>query len=781
MQPKTLLKQYFGYDDFREGQEAVIRSLLARHDVMAVMPTGAGKSICYQIPALMFSGITIVISPLISLMQDQVKALNAAGIHAAYINSSLTERQIAKAMELAEQGVYKIIYAAPERLETAAFLRFSQQVEISMVAVDESHCISQWGQDFRPSYRLITDFIRRLPVRPVVGAFTATATTEVREDIVRILVLEKPDVFVTGFDRPNLYFQVEQAEKQSFIENYVREHADESGIIYCATRKNTDAVFEMLVKKGIAARRYHAGMSAGDRMQSQNDFIYDRASVIAATNAFGMGIDKADVRYVIHYNMPSSMENYYQEAGRAGRDGEAASCILLFSAQDVMIQRMLLESKQFEEIPEDTVQLLKERDLLRLRQMEHYCQTTECLRNYILQYFGEETDHPCDNCGNCNREISMLDMTAQAKIVVNCVYEAQGRYGLTLILSCLRGADTARIAEVGMQNYRTYGALKEYSDQQVRALLTKMILLGYLQQTNERYSVLRVGDIAALMQESTAVMVPEVQETKHTAKARKKTRKGQLQANLTEDGNVLFEELRRLRASLAKADGVPPYIICGDRSLVDMCVKLPTDPEAVHEIYGFGENKAHRFGEVFSEAVHSYLEQHEGAVTCSLPEPDADASAQTRMHGTGRTGAETEQTEQADKKRRTKTGNGTKKEKTKKEFFLTLEEAERFAYSVDMTAIEVRDGLLQIHTPDPDEKKLTGVMITEFLLEIDLLEQDRGKGKGYFTASEKGRDLGIEMRDVTSRAGNVYQVPIYPEKVQKIIVQHFMGKGLPEE
>ena len=382
MDRSEALKVFFGYDTFKPGQEEIIDTILSGRDVLAIMPTGAGKSICYQVPAILLPGITVVISPLISLMQDQVKALNEAGIHAGYINSSLNEAQIAKAYQRASEGAYKILYVAPERLESYDFIDFTEKVLISMVTVDEAHCISQWGQDFRPSYLKIVDFIERLPDRPIVSAFTATATEEVKTDISCVLKMQDPRVVATGFDRENLYFDVQMFKKKDdFVLDYIRKHPDESGIIYCATRKNVDNLYELLVGAGVSAARYHAGMNNEDRKESQNDFTYDRTPVIVATNAFGMGIDKSNVRFVIHYNMPQSMENYYQEAGRAGRDGEPSQCILLFSPQDIMINKLLLEHKDFTDIPTEDVELIMQRDARRLQIMEGYCRTSGCLRN----------------------------------------------------------------------------------------------------------------------------------------------------------------------------------------------------------------------------------------------------------------------------------------------------------------------------------------------------------------------------------------------------------------
>lgn len=604
MNSTETLKYYFGYDSFRDGQENIINAILSGRDVLAIMPTGAGKSICYQVPALMLPGITIVISPLISLMQDQVKSLNEAGIHAAYINSSLSENQISKALSLAAQGHYKIIYVAPERLESSEFIWFAMNVEISMVTVDESHCISQWGQDFRPSYLKIVSFIEQLKKRPIVSAFTATATEEVKDDILCTLGLNNPVTVITGFDRGNLYYRVEHIKrKNDFITDYVKQHKDESGIIYCATRKNVDAVYELLFKNGVSVARYHAGMSNADRKKSQDDFIYDRDSVIVATNAFGMGIDKSNVRYVIHYNMPQSMENYYQEAGRAGRDGEPSQCILLFSAQDIMINRLLLENKDFSEISDEDAELVRERDAHRLRVMEMYCRGTGCLRNYILNYFGETTDTQCDNCGNCHRDYKEHDMTAQAKWVINCVAETRGRYGLNIVLGTLMGANRARIRELGTNNYKSYGALKEYTEDEIRDLIMLLIDEGYLIQTEGRYSVIKIGNgIERLRDDSNRIVVrrydeKEPERKKQTGAKRKKT------DELTSEGYDLFEKLRALRLEIAREESMPPYIIFSDKTLIDMCVKKPTNKDEMLNVSGVGEHKFAKYGERFIEAI----------------------------------------------------------------------------------------------------------------------------------------------------------------------------------
>lgn len=603
MNTRELLKTYFGYDSFRAGQENIINTILSGKDVLAIMPTGAGKSICYQVPALLLPGITIVISPLISLMQDQVKALNEAGIHAAFINSSLTDSQISKALARAAEGVYKIIYVAPERLESFEFLQFAAKVEISMVTVDEAHCISQWGQDFRPSYLKIVEFVRNLEMRPILSAFTATATEEVKNDILCILGLEHPNITITGFDRTNLYYRVESVKKKDdFVVDYIEKHPNESGIIYCATRKNVDNLHELLFKKGIAVTKYHAGMDNEIRKKNQDDFIYDRAPIIVATNAFGMGIDKSNVRYVIHYNMPQSMENYYQEAGRAGRDGEASQCILLFSAQDIMINKFLLENKDFTAIPEEDIELIQQRDIKRLQVMEGYCKTTACLRNYILEYFGEKTRQACDSCGNCHKEYKEVDMTEAAKWMINCVAETKGRYGVAIVLGTVLGANRARLKELGTIHYKSYGKLKEYSEAELRLLLNQLILDGYLYQTEEQYSVLKMGNISPLKNAETRVIV-KIHEEKAAVPKQKGSKKRSTDA-LTSAGYELFDRLRALRLTIAREESLPPYIIFSDKTLIDMCVKMPKDKAEMLNVSGVGAMKFEKYGQRFLDEIN---------------------------------------------------------------------------------------------------------------------------------------------------------------------------------
>ena len=613
MDAKEALKVYFGYDSYKPGQGEIIDAILAERDLLAIMPTGSGKSICYQVPAMLLPGITIVISPLISLMQDQVKALNEAGIHAGYINSSLTEGQIAKVYSRTISGGFQILYIAPERLESQEFIDFAGKIDISMVTVDEAHCISQWGQDFRPSYLKIVDFIDSLRKRPIVSAFTATATEEVKNDISCVLKLADPKIVVTGFDRENLYFDVETIKKKDdYVLEYVQKHPDDSGIIYCATRKNVDAIYELLSGAGVPAARYHAGMNHEDRKESQNDFIYDRVSVIVATNAFGMGIDKSNVRFVIHYNMPQSMENYYQEAGRAGRDGENSQCILLFSAQDVMINKFLLDKKEMDDVEADDIELIRQRDAQRLQAMEGYCKTTACLRNYILEYFGEKITAPCDNCGNCHREFSESDMTDDARWVINCVAETRGRFGLNIVLGTLLGASRARLKEVGATSYKSYGVLSQRNENDLRLLINQMLAEGYLVLTAGEYSVLKMGDISRLKDENTRVIVKKFEEKEKRVRSKNTGKRST--DTLTSAGYQLFEKLRQLRLVIAKEEKMPPYIIFSDKTLIDMCVKTPGNRQEMLDVSGVGERKYSKYGQRFLDEIGKFISENPDAV-----------------------------------------------------------------------------------------------------------------------------------------------------------------------
>jgi len=750
MTPREALKRYFGYDSFRPGQEEIVSALLAGRDALAIMPTGAGKSLCYQVPALLLPGLTLVISPLISLMQDQVKGLNAAGIHAAFINSSLTETQIAHALDLAAEGSYKLVYVAPERLESPVFRSFAAGADISMVTVDEAHCISQWGQDFRPSYLKILDFIDSLPRRPIVSAFTATATREVKDDIVCTLRLHDPKVLVTGFDRPNLYFQVERTRrKDDFVIQYLRDHPGESGIIYCATRKNVDKLQELLTEYGFAATKYHAGLSAEARRKNQNDFIYDTAPVIVATNAFGMGIDKSNVRFVLHYNMPQSMENYYQEAGRAGRDGLPSQCVLLFSAQDVIINKFLLDKKDFAEMDDEEADLLRQRDLQRLQTMERYCQTTECLRNYILAYFGEHPTAPCGNCGSCNNDFDEVDMTDAAKWMINCVAELHGRYGKAMLFGTLQGANRARLRELGAERFKSYGRMKDTPRETLERLLAQLLEDGYLVQSDDQYAVLHIGDIAPLKAGGQVLVKLPPQREPVQARAPKPKRRSPMDA-LTSAGLELFNQLRQLRFDTAQREGLPPYVVFGDKSLVDMCLRAPRRAEDMLGIYGMGERKYEKYGASFFAVIDAYRADHPDAVLSldpPAPEPEKPLPSEK------------------------------KKKPPKAErpaFYLTAEDARSFNYQDSYTGAELKAALIEA-AGDPDVKAPTIREIDEWLLAQRLIGMERLPTKGfYYVPTPAGVDAGLRSEDKVSARGTPYSVLLFTPEAQRMVVEHFI-------
>ena len=643
------LKQYFGYDSLRTGQEELINGILAGHDVLGIMPTGAGKSLCYQLPALMLKGITLVISPLISLMSDQVKALNQAGVHAAYINSSLTENQIRIALSYASQGRYKIIYVAPERLNTPRFLDFACNADISMLTVDEAHCISQWGQDFRPSYLEIAGFLTRLPRRPIVSTFTATATERVKNDIVASLGLNNPVTMVTGFDRPNLFFRVVTrkggSQKDNSIINYVKKHEDESGIIYCATKKNVDKLYTLLNEQGISAGRYHAGLSNDERKQNQEDFTYDRIRVMVATNAFGMGIDKSNVRYVLHYNMPQSLEYYYQEAGRAGRagrDGEEAECVLFFSKQDIMINKFLLQNKASAgDVASDMQKTAN--DQRKLQQMINYCETDKCLREFILSYFGDTTPCICNKCSNC-------------------------------------------------------------------------------------------------------VVVEDEEEETYVETGKKRKKAAQL-AGLNELGVALFEKLRSMRTELAAEKSVPPYIICSDKTLKDMCAKLPRDKEQLADVYGMGEQKIQNYGEVFVTAVNSFVADN--------PNPS------------GSTTGERPQTVLSDEEA-AETGSTRKK---KLPFYIEPQRLDEVELTDKCRLTELTNKINELCPADKEHKKLAASFINELLIAEGYLEEVTEDENKIKRVTEKGRSVGIDEEERKAKFGGSYYAITHSKQSQQVIIE----------
>ena len=603
------LKQVFGYDEFRPGQAELIDAILAGRETLGVMPTGAGKSICYQVPALTLPGCAIVISPLISLMKDQVGQLVQAGVPAAYLNSSLTDRQLSLALTKTAEGTYRIIYVAPERLNTPRFLNLCRGLEISLVAVDEAHCISQWGQDFRPSYLEIPAFLEALGKRPRLCAFTATATKRVREDIVRLLGLRNPCERVTGFDRPNLYFKVlrPQQKKAALLEQ-LQKHRGQSGIVYCATRKDVEALCDLLLANGYSATRYHAGLSDEERRTNQEDFTYDRRSVMVATNAFGMGIDKPDVRFVIHYSMPGDLESYYQEAGRAGRDGERADCVLLYGKGDEMTQRFFIDHIGEEsELDEGQIRQVKSAARARLERMVGYCRTPDCLRANILRYFGEEAPERCEFCGNCLEAAPRTDVTEAARVVLDLVQSLNSRFGQAVLVRTLLGSRDKRLTELRLDRHPLYGRLASFSRQNLNELFGQMIEAGYLAVRGGEYPVLALGPKAQDALTGGEAVYARLTESEDAADRKRRT--PQVEEVAPED-RELYEALRAVRARLAKSRSVPAYVIVGDGALRQMSHVRPTEKDALLDISGIGLAKQRAYGDDFLRAIRKYLKEH---------------------------------------------------------------------------------------------------------------------------------------------------------------------------
>ena len=600
MDKYQILKRYFGYDAFRPGQESVVDALLAGRDVLSVMPTGAGKSLCYQVPALCLPGVTLVISPLISLMQDQVDGLRLAGIPAACLNSTLDEQAYRAVLRGAYQGQFKLLYVAPERLDAPGFLSWAQGADIRLIAVDEAHCVSQWGQDFRPSYLNIPAFTQQLRRRPVVGAFTATATPEVRRDIALRLDLRTPQATVTGFDRKNLYFEVQRPQsKKKALLHFLAGREAQSGIIYCNTRKNVEALCDYLLQLQFSATRYHGGLSPQERQLNQEEFVYGRAQIMVATNAFGMGIDKSDVRYVVHYNMPLDLESYYQEAGRAGRDGEPAHCLLLYSGQDVSTGRFLIEQREeSDETEENAYARRVERDLGRLKYMTAYCHTTDCLRGYILRYFGERAGAQCGNCGNCLTDFEELDVTTDAQKILSCVKRAGERFGAVVIADILRGARTDRVRSWQLDKLSTYGIMGQMSARDILDRIRHLTELGYLRQSDGQYPTLTLTSAAR------DVLFNGQRVTMRLPKAGALESGGKSAPHPMDDG--LFQALRRLRSQLATRKGVPPYLIFSDRTLREMCIHRPAARRDLLDIPGVGQQKLEQYGDAFLEVLSQF-------------------------------------------------------------------------------------------------------------------------------------------------------------------------------
>ncbi len=576
------------------------------------MPTGAGKSLCFQVPALAFAGTTVVISPLISLMKDQVDSLSAMGAEAAFINSSLSAEEYRRISARAREGAYKLIYVAPERLELESFRNLLSSLNIDLVAVDEAHCISQWGHDFRPSYNKIGAMVASLPKRPPLAAFTATATPQVKQDVIAMLGLREPYTLVTGFDRENLYFEVEKpADKFAYLTSFLRETGPCSGIVYCATRKTVESISERLNSLGYPSICYHAGLSETERINNQDAFIYDNIPIIVATVAFGMGIDKSNIRYVVHYNMPKTMENYYQEAGRAGRDGEAARCILLYSPADIITNKFLIENSN------DVSARVN--DYRKLQEIIDYCHTDSCLRRYILNYFGENhaLDH-CDNCGNCLNKVNHTDITVEAQKIISCIKRTGERFGSGMIADVLRGAQTTRIKELRFNRLSTYGLMPEYTKTAINEITAYLVALGFVDVSGGQYPILSLNRAAydwlksgKALSIKSLIRKNEERVSMGEPKAKRGTASSKAQ-ELDEKGRALFEELRRLRRELANEQNVPPFVVFSDATLYDMCRKLPVAENSLLAVSGVGKIKLEKYGRQFLDLIRQHSQRLEG-------------------------------------------------------------------------------------------------------------------------------------------------------------------------
>lgn len=595
----SVLKDYFGHDSFRDGQEQIVDALLDGRDALCIMPTGAGKSMCYQIPALLFDGVTIVVSPLISLMKDQVGSLVQSGVPAAYINSSLSYPQFLRVLSNTEHGKYKIIYVAPERLLTDGFLDTCKKIKISMVAVDEAHCVSQWGQDFRPSYLKIVSFIKSLENRPIVGAFTATATNDVKEDIKKILRLENPFEITTGFDRPNLFFGViKSSSKDEKLIDLIRERGDRSGIVYCATRKNVESVCELLCDNGFSATRYHAGLDEYERRKNQEDFVFDRKNIMVATNAFGMGIDKSNVTYVIHYNMPKNIESYYQEAGRAGRDGGEADCILLYSPKDVRLNRFMIENSEGnDELTIEENEQIRERDFERLKHMTFYSTTNDCLRGFILRYFGGDKKAYCGKCSNCLSVHKLVDVTIDAQKIMSCIARTGQRYGKTVICDVLKGSKSEKILKAELNNQSTYGIMKEVTARHIFGTIDFLAEKEYISADNETEVLKLLPKSRDVLFGRERLVMKKVENSEKVVK----THRPEVPVN-----SELLDALKALRKGIASKKSVPAYVIFSDATLIDMCKKCPETPDEMLEVSGVGRTKLEKFGKEFLEVIAKF-------------------------------------------------------------------------------------------------------------------------------------------------------------------------------
>ena len=709
----SVLQRYFGYSSFRKGQEDIIDSLLSRRDALSIMPTGAGKSLCYQIPALMLDGVTLVISPLVSLMKDQVNSLTAQGVKAAYLNSSLNEAQFDKALANMVQGVYTIVYVAPERLKSVRFINAARCLHIPLIAVDEAHCVSQWGQDFRPSYLNIAEFITQLPIRPTIGAFTATATSEVKQDIVSILHLNEPIEVTTGFDRPNLFFSVLRPDsKPNTVVRLVKERTGKTGIIYCSTRKRVEEVCASLCAKGFSATRYHAGLDDEERRKNQDDFVYDRKQIMVATNAFGMGIDKSDVRYVIHYNMPKNLESYYQEAGRAGRDGEDADCILLFGQQDIETARWFIENTEPNpELTDEQNAAFKKKEEERLSVMVSYCKMQGCLRAAMLRYFGDTAEDRCENCSNCRTDFQMIDVTVDAQKILSCIVRTGQRFGAQVICDVLKGKVTTQIVNFRLDQQSTYAISEDVKPKKIKALIDSLEAQGYIRYVGVGRPVLKVTDAGWRVLKGKAKVQAREAPTVHTT------------GNTSTDSVVnveLLDALKVVRLMIAKKRGVPAYVIFSDAVLQEMCKRMPTTDNEFLQVSGIGETKQKLYGEQFMQIIRKYAH----------------------------------------------------KKMERPLFYLTQAETERYEYSDKPISVsEITKRINQLIVSE-DRKKLKATDITEWLLSQGMLKVEAVNGRNCKFPTYEGTKLGLSLERREKESGERFFVTLYDHKAQQFILDH---------
>jgi ATP-dependent DNA helicase RecQ len=772
------LKHYFGYPSFRGGQETLIDGILSGRDVLGIMPTGAGKSICFQLPSLMMDGVALVVSPLISLMKDQVNALTQSGVAAAYINSSLSQAQIDRALRNAGYGVYKLIYVAPERLLTRDFTAFARSANISMLAVDEAHCISQWGQDFRPSYAKIPDFIAELPKRPIVSAFTATATPKVREDILALLKLREPQILIAGFDRKNLCFGVRRPKnKYEELTAFLKDKKARSGIVYCGTRKSVESVCRRLRADGYSASRYHAGLSDEERHGNQDDFLYDRAQIMVATNAFGMGIDKSNVSFVVHVNMPKDIESYYQEAGRAGRDGSPADCLLLYSNKDVSLNAWMIENENDVEYPDkETEMTLKERSRGRLREMACYSTTTGCLRRFILNYFGESPPDNCGNCGSCNSDAQTTDITIDAQMILSCVARMGGRYGQRTVTDVLLGRVNEKTGRLGLNKLSTFGISKRQRGQ-LGAIIEFLAMQKYLIKTTGKTPLLQLGELADNVLRKGAkleMFLAENLEQPTAAPVKKLIKKptGKPAKKIMDE--ALFEALKDVRRQISKEEGVPAFIIFSDSTLAEMCAKKAKTSEALLKVSGVGDVKLERYGERFLNAIKAHSEADKAAATAkkatlakkAIPAKKAEKAEPAKPP-----------VKKAKARKISKLSNAKKSGKKvckKRKITLIASSVKITDKPVPVSTIAERiNGYLAYL----GLWEISAAVINKWLVSEGYIDTINDKGKNRKISTDKGMALGI-LTDVRKVGGERVRVNMFDRRAQEVVAKRFCGAGV---